>query len=218
MCLLLRTLNVGFGENRVVIKKKQIADILNSFFLNVVDGTTPLIEQQHYGQNFNRHPSIKAILENNCLINNKLNNFSFQSTNKREVVELLKKINTQKSCGYDGISPRLLKESSTVISGPLSAIMTQSLREDHFPTRWKMGQVTSLFKKDDESKKDNYRPVTVLPALNIIFERLLSFQLENLYHKVLSDFISAYRRHYSCKTSLLRLTEEVVFTKRRLWP
>ena len=54
----------------------------------------------------------------------------------------------------------------------------------------------------------NYRPVTVLPALNNIFERLLAGQLCEFYREILSDFISAYRKFHSCETSLLRLTED----------
>ena len=71
-----------------------------------------------------------------------------------------------------------------------------------------MGQVTPLFKKNDELSKENYRPVTVLPALNNVFERLLASQLDQFYSEILSDYISAYRRHHSCETSLMRLTED----------
>ena len=39
--------------------------------------------------------------------------------------------------------------------------------------------MTPLYKKDDEFRKINHRPVTVLPTLNIIFERLLSGRCMN---------------------------------------
>ena len=71
-----------------------------------------------------------------------------------------------------------------------------------------MGQVTPLKKKNDELSKENYRPVTVLPALNNVFEKLLASQLDKLYSEILSDYISAYRRHYSCATVLMRLRED----------
>ena len=71
-----------------------------------------------------------------------------------------------------------------------------------------MGQVTPLFKKDDESNKANYRPVTVLPVLNNIYERLLAAQLGKFYGAVLSDFISLYKKFYSRETALLCLTED----------
>ena len=71
-----------------------------------------------------------------------------------------------------------------------------------------MRQVTPLFKKEDELVKLNYRPVTVLPALNNIYERLLVSQLSDFYRNILLGFTSAYRKYYSCKTSLLRMTED----------
>jgi len=43
-----------------------------------------------------------------------------------------------------------------------------------------MGHVTPLFEKNDEFKKENYRPVTVLPVLNNIYEKLLAAQLRDL--------------------------------------
>ena len=54
-----------------------------------------------------------------------------------------------------------------------------------------MGQIAPIFKKDDELVKKNYRPVTVLPCLNNIFEKLLSSQLEGFYNGLPSDLLSA---------------------------
>ena len=50
--------------------------------------------------------------------------------------------------------------------------------------------------------------VTVLPVLNNIYERLLATQLSEFYSTILTDFISSYRKFYSCETALLRLTED----------
>ena len=88
--------------------------------------------------------------------------------------------------------------------------MNESIKQCKYPypSRWKMGQVTPLFKKNDESSEENYRPVTVLPTLNNVFEKLLASQLDQFYSEILSDYISAYRRHCSCETSLMRLTED----------
>ena len=77
-----------------------------------------------------------------------------------------------------------------------------------YPSRWKMGQVRPLFKKNDESSEENYWPVTVLPTLNNVFEKLLASQLDQFYSEILSDYISAYRRHYSCESALTSLTED----------
>ena len=51
--------------------------------------------------------------------------------------------------------------------------------------------------------------MTVLPILNNIYERVLSDQLSVYFKDILSDFISAYRKNYSCESTLLRLTEDL---------
>ena len=167
----------------------------------------PEITEQSYGKELDAHPSIQAIFNNNeqLAVRNK---FAFQYTYKTQVEALLLKINSRKSCGHDGIPPRLVKESANAIAGPIAAIMNHSIRTGQYPSRWKLGQVTPLFKKDDELNKSNYRLVTVLPALNNVFERLLSAQMGDFYQNILSEYVSAYRRHHSCETSLLRLTED----------
>lgn len=57
----------------------------------------------------------------------------------------------------------------------MHAYVFLSWSQGRYPSRWRMVQVTPVFKKDDEIDKRNCRPVTVLPCLNSsIFERLLS--------------------------------------------
>ena len=99
-----------------------------------------------------------------------ITNFDFEFTNSKQVEKFLLEMNMRKSCGHDLIPPRLLKESESVISEPLAKMMNCSIGLGHYPSCWKMGQVTPLFNKDDEFCKENYRPVSVLPALNNIFE------------------------------------------------
>ena len=77
-------------------------------------------------------------------------------------------MNTSKSCDRELIPPRLLKESASVILEPLAKLLNCSISLGHYPSRWKMGQVTPLFKRMMNPCKKNYRPVTVLPALNNI--------------------------------------------------
>jgi len=101
-----------------------------------------------------------------------------------QVEKLLLNINERKACGHDTITPRLLKESARVISGPLAELMNESIKQCKYPSRWKMGQVTPLFKKNEELSKENYRPVTVLPALNNVFEKLLASELDQLYSEL----------------------------------
>ena len=152
-------------------------------------------------------PSIIAIHQHYRDINTPLS-FDFHCTNCVQVEKLLKEVNVSKSSGHDMIPPRLIKASAAVIAEPIANIFNASIAQGCYPSVWQMGQVTPLFKKNDEFKKENYRPVTVLPVLNNIYERLLVAQLGDFHQAILSDFISSYRRFYSCETALLKLTED----------
>lgn len=108
----------------------------------------------------------------------------------------------------DFLPPRFLKDSAKVISAPIAHIINASILQCKYPRRWKMGQITPIFKKDDELLKENYRPVTVLPCMNNIFEKLLTSQCEEFSSGLPSKFLSAYRKFQSCETSFLRLTDD----------
>ena len=194
-------------ENNVIINdKKEIAELFNAHFIQIAD-SVPLIKETDYGQFFENHPSIRAIHEKNRAANAPLC-FNFEHINQAQVERSLLDVNVHKSCGHDMLPPRLVKESATVIAEPITNILNTSIDQGCYPSAWKMGQVTPLFKKNDEFNKANYRPVTVLPVLNNIYERTLATQLGEFYSAILSDFISSYRKFYSCETALLRLTED----------
>ena len=77
--------------------------------------------------------------------------------------QLLSSIKSHKSCEHDKLHPKLLNISAPVMALPVSRIINSTIISCYNPVRWKMGQITSLFKKGDELSKKNYGPITVLP-------------------------------------------------------
>ena len=65
-----------------------------------------------------------------------------------------------------------------------------------------------FYKKDDRGKIKNYRPVTLLNGFSKIYKRFLHDSLSNFTDKILSKFVSAYRKSYSSNHVLLKLIEE----------
>ena len=68
--------------------------------------------------------------------------------------------------------------------------------------------VTPICKKEDPLLKKYYRPVSVLPIQSKIFERALVDQLDDYFRVLFHPFLSAYRKGYSCQSTLLALTED----------
>ena len=67
---------------------------------------------------------------------------------------------------------RVLKMTAELLATPLTTIFNQAIEENRWPSAWKRGEWIPIYKKEDPLDKVNYRPVTVLTAVDKIFEQL----------------------------------------------
>ena len=65
-----------------------------------------------------------------------------------------------------------------------------------------------LHKKDNHSDIKKYRPITILAAIDKVFEQLLSNQGTQFMEPYLSNCLTAYRKQNSCETILIKLMED----------
>ena len=63
------------------------------------------------------------------------------------------------------------------IARPLTLIINQSLSTGVFPDKLKTAKVIPLYKKDDPHLVDNFRPISLLPAISKIFEKIVFNQV-----------------------------------------
>ena len=101
------------------------------------------------------------------------NRFSYTCILPEEVLTELLKLNIHKSSGLDGISPHILKMSATVIYESFTHIFNISLCTGNFPSKLKLARVTPLYKSRDIADMNNYRPLSVLPILSKLFEKIV---------------------------------------------
>ena len=81
------------------------------------------------------------------------------------------------SAGTDGLSQDKLVMGAKALVYPLLQIINQSIREGMFPSQWKEALVTPVLKKGDPTIKENYRPVSSLPAASKLLELMVNTQL-----------------------------------------
>ena len=95
-------------------------------------------------------------------------------TNKLEVEQILHtlKYNTP---GYDEVPPILLKPVNQSIFTPLTH--NQSLKIGIFPDKLEKAKVNPVFKSGDWHNVNNYHPISILPAFNKIFEKVIFSRL-----------------------------------------
>ena len=77
-----------------------------------------------------------------------------------------------------------------------------------WPDEWKCGNLTPVLKKDEDTRKENYRPVSVLTALSKVYEKVMYDQLYNTFCRHLSQNLSGFLKNHSCCTALLKMTED----------
>ena len=71
--------------------------------------------------------------------------------------------------------------------------------------------MSPIFKKKDKAFVENYRPVSVLPTVSKIFERIMQKQISDCIGKFLSPFLCGYRKGFSTQYALLTLVESWKF-------
>ena len=75
------------------------------------------------------------------------------------------------------ITPSILKDSYKVLSNFLQKLVNYAMISGKFPDNLKLADVTPVFKKKMPLDKMDYRPISVLPTILKIFEKLMEKQL-----------------------------------------
>ena len=133
------------------------------------------------------------------------------TTNENEVESLLRRINTNKSSGPDGIGNWVLKHCAKSLSFPYSKLFNKSLETGIFPSQWKQANVCSVFKKDNKSDKTNYRPISLLSSSSkilekIVYKRLYEYLMDN---NLLIQQNSGFKRKDSTVNQLLKIVHQI---------
>ena len=200
-------------DDEIITDEREICDIFNDFFSHVAmdigfkddipddfqtaDGFARIIDKH------SNHPSVIKIREN---IHTQ-HYFYFTAVNDKDIEKLMQRMDPKKAQGYDNIPSKLLRLGASGISSHVSQLVNHCLYVCEFPDMMKLADVSSLFKKNDNLKKDNYRPVSVLPSISKVYERVMGQQLSDFFDKIFSALLSAFRKRYSCQSTLLNMIE-----------
>ena len=63
------------------------------------------------------------------------------------------------------------------IENSLAFLFNASIETSQFPDSLKVARITPIFKDGDKTEKSNYRPISVLPVISKLFEKLVFNQL-----------------------------------------
>ena len=103
---------------------------------------------------------------------------------EEEVVrKILKNLQLSKAPGFDSISSIFLRDGSEILTKPITQLINLSIRLSSFPEDAKAAKVKPLFKKGSRLDPKNYRPISLLPILSKVFERIVHDQTQGFLGK-----------------------------------
>ena len=186
-------------EGKNISTDADIAESINNFFCTIGETLSDKIPSA-------RNP----LLENDYEVNPEKNKFQFHVINTLQLEKIFSKFKTSKGCGTDGIASCFLKLALPVISESLCDIFNLSLATGCFPDSWKIARVAPIFKNGQPDDRSNYRPISVLPVLARVFEKIIHNQLYHYLDKNNHLFSnqSGFRALHSVVTCLLNSTDD----------
>ena len=122
----------------------------------------------------------------------------------------LKKLNTRKATGADGISSHLLCSLAPVLTPSISKLFNHSLSTGEVPNEWKKANITPIQKKPRINNITNYRPISVLPVIAKVYESLVHKQLYSYLttNAILHPSQSGFRPGHSTQDVLLKTVDD----------
>ena len=120
-------------------------------------------------------------------------------------------LSNSNSTGLDGYHTKIVKSVISAIASPLADIFNISFKYGVFPDLLKNAKITPIFKADDKSMINNYRPISVLPVFSKILEKLMYQRLISFLdqHKVLNDNQYGFRENHSTDMALINMIDQI---------
>lgn len=193
----LQLLGVNFAQNRNrnIPAHLLVTNEINNFFLTTLQNAIvdPIL--------LNKYLNAKLVSAE----------FEFHFITEAEVYKIVKSVKSNAS-GYDGISLKLILYSLPVILSYITHIINVCIEENRFPDACKIAVVTPIPKLSTATEYKDLRPISVLPLLSKVLEKIMESQLLvhiNKYH-LLPATQSGFHKGYACETALLHVTDNIL--------
>ena len=178
-------------DRRIILTK------FNEYFTNIA-------------KNLNESKSPDEFKDYKKFMKNRVENtIFFDAIESNEIDDIIKKLNPNKS---SDISPRILKLFRGIISPNLAILFNNCVYSGIFPDKLKIARVLPLFKSGDKCDIANYRPISLLPVISKIFEKLIHKRLVSFLdkHEVIYRKQFGFRKQHSTQHALHSAVTQVL--------
>ena len=180
-------------DKKLVTDSRDSSNILNKFFSSVFNPASMA------------SPPLSALLSSG--VGEKLDSIELTIS---EVKEVLLSLDSNKARGPDNIPGSLLKNTAAEITPSLCKIFNLSLSHGVVPVLWKRANVTPVFKKDDPTLAENYRPISLLCIVSEVFQRCAFNHCYPHFAPLLYNLQHGFLRGKSTVTQLLEVYHDIM--------
>lgn len=113
--------------------------------------------------------------------NKNKNSIFINPTDPEEIDKIISNLKSKNSSGHDNINSKLIKVLKNELKVPISVLTNKSISDGIFPDIFKIAKVVPIYKCKNKEEVNNYRPISLLPTLSKI--------LEKIYHKRIYNFL-----------------------------
>lgn len=148
---------------------KEICECFNLFFSNIGAQLASKIQKSYHNNQALQVPVSR--------IESGANLTHFEPTNIAEVLKIIENLDVNTSAGIDGMTTKMIKCIKDQIAENLTLCINRCLTEGNFPQSLKVAKVSPIHKSGSKSDPGNYRPISVLPILSKVFEKIIHNRL-----------------------------------------
>ena len=205
-------------ENETIVSDDgELSTIFNKYFNTITNGlniskwneefSSSSVEATEIAiEKYADHPSILMIKEKFKIDKP----FEFKEISTHDTYSEILKLNRGKK--VSGNIPIKLLQLATREVPHVSVALTQcfnnSIESCIFPDELTWAEIVPIHKKDSTTDKSNYRPISLLPTISKVFEKIVFKQLTAFLDHKLSKFLCGFRKRYSTQHALINLIQD----------
>lgn len=160
-------------DNETVSSNLEVAKIFEDFFTDIPVSTT---------RSLNSSPTdAESLLKQN--VGDCKTEFKFRHVSDLQVVKAFKSLEMKRTADIHGLSVKIISSIIDCIAPYLACIFNSCIDSGVFPDLMKLSKVIPLFKSGSSLDPSNYRPISILPTLSKIFEKLILNQLQGHFYR-----------------------------------
>jgi hypothetical protein len=184
--------------NKCITEDHEIANAINEHF-----GTVG----EELAKNFpNNDNYLRYLGPSNC------HSFFLSPANTDEILGEINRLGERKASGHDNIKPKLLKAASTILAEKITHIINLSFKNGQVPTKLKIAKVIPIYKKNNRTDPNNYRPISLLSIINKIMEKIMYKRLKKFLDKfkILYKYQFGFRENHSTTMAIMEIVDNII--------